>query len=350
MRYQLVEKEDLLALPSTTDPFYIPNLLPTSGTTIVYGVPGEGKSTICMEWALALENGLPFAGSEHFMGDLVGKPIRTAWLSFEDDWSEEVRGRLMMHGNDKSWPLFVAEPTGGDWTDALSLVLATSFGDAGAAMNREAESHWNDLCMQLQEKHVKVLFIDTLSELVDSNASTIIIQHCFRLFGEMRRRYGITFVLIGHASSHTRPGGKKSTELLGATAWVAKARHTVLVDGNTRETWAKVMKSNRGPTGFNVTMRKVDGGPVDVVKVNTASEYVEERQKSQQQRDWALMREHARLALEAGPAHWKSATSLGAAFNMSATAGRKLVSAGFFTHLGHGRYEPNRELIFEGVA
>jgi hypothetical protein len=344
MRYALVTKEELIALPHNGNQWYVPNLLPESGTTIVYGVPGEGKSTICMEWALALQNGIPFAGSDHFAGEYVGNPINTAWLSFEDDWSWEVRSRLVQHGDDLEWPLFIAEPTGGTWTDALSLILGNG-SNPDSTIGREVKNHWDDLCSQLQESGVRVLFIDTISELLDSDASPRLVQETFRHFGDMRRKYGVTTVLIGHASSHKGPNGKKKDELLGATAWVAKARHTVLVDGNTKATWARVMKSNRGPTGYNVTMKKVDGGPVHVVDVNTANEYVERAARKRQDRDWIQLRTYAQQAWEAGSGAWANQTSLGQAVGMSKSVGFRMCKAGFFREGPNGGWEPVLELI-----
>jgi hypothetical protein len=344
MRYALVTKDELLSLPNNGNQWYVPNLLPESGTTIVYGVPGEGKSTICMEWALALQNGLPFAGSEHFAGEYVGNPINTAWLSFEDDWSWEVRSRLVQHDADVEWPLFVAEPTGGTWTDALSLILVNG-SNPDSVIGREVKNHWDDLCSQLQEAAVKVLFIDTISELLDSDANPRLVQETFRHFGDMRRKYGVTTVLIGHASSHKSPNGKKKDELLGATAWVAKARHTVLVDGNTKATWAKVMKSNRGPTGYNVTMMKVDGGPVRVLDVTTANEYVERATKKRQNRDWQQLRAYAQKARAAGPEAWRNQTTLGQAAGMSRSVGVRMCNAGLFRRRDNGGWEPVPDLI-----
>lgn len=344
MKFKLISKPELLSRSGRDEEWFIPNLLPVGGTTIVYGAPGWGKSTICLEWALALCNGRSFASSEHFVGEFVGNPIRVAWLSFEDDWEDEATGRLLKHGEDIAWPDFVTEPSKGAWGDAVSLMISPNRQGDGSAIPSATRDHWEELCIDLRDAGVQLLFIDTLSELVDSEANPRLIQSCFSMFGRLRKEYGVTFVLIGHASAH-KDNGKRKDELMGHTAWTAKARHTVLVDGNTSETFAKVTKSNRGPTGFNVTMRKVDGSPVTVVKVNTAQEYVQDRQKQQQERDWANLRANAEKAAMAGAPAWTSAKSLGEAAGGSASIGRRLFKAGYFVKKGRGQYAPDWDRI-----
>ncbi len=202
------------------------------------------------------------------------------------------------------------------------------------------QHHWDELGSSLKVEGVRVLFIDTLSELAGSDATTRQVQDVFGMLSNWRRKYDITVVMIGHSSSHKDSFGKKKTELLGVTAWVAKARHTVLVSSNTTGTFANVQKSNRGPVGFNVTFNKVDGGPVTVLSTNTHDEYVEERKQSTQKRDWEKKRSQAVRARAAGSAHWGSLEALGTAAGGSKTIGRNLVHAGFFRERAGGGYEP----------
>lgn len=343
--YKFVNKPDLLSRESRANQWFIKNLLPSSGTTIVYGVPGEGKSTICLEWALALQNGLPFAGYEPLQGDFPGELINTAWLSFEDDGDEEMTSRLSMHDMNLEWPIYIAESTPEGWADPTSLLLDGTNGmDANGGLSAGSQQHWDNLGKRLQVANVKVLFIDTLNELAGTDASARQVQNCFRLLSGLRDRFGVRTVLIGHSSSHAKEG-RKSTELMGATAWTAKSRHSVLIDGNTTTTWAKVMKSNRGPTGFNVTMAKVDGGPVTVLRVNSQSEYIAEKQKSNQKRDWEKKREQATKARDAGSDHWTSEEGLGKAAGGSKSIGKAIIASGYFRQVGRGKYEPINELI-----
>lgn len=343
--YKFVNKSELLGKKGRANQWYVRNLVTASGTTIVYGVPGEGKSTICLEWAFALQNGMPFAGYEPLQGDFPGERINTAWLSFEDDGDEEMATRLSMHDSDLDWPIYIAESTAEGWADPTSLLLDGTNGmDANGFLSADSRRNWDDLGKRLQAAEVKLLFIDTLSELAGTDASARQVQHCFRLLSGLRNRYGVTTVLIGHSSSHAKEG-RKSTELMGATAWTAKSRHTVLVGGTTTKTWARVMKSNRGPTGFNVTMAKVDGGPVTVLGVNSQAEFVAESQKSNQKRDWEKKREHASKARDAGPDCWTSVERLGKAAGGSKSIGKAIVTAGYFRQVDRGKYEPVNELI-----
>lgn len=342
MRFKLLDKGDFLAMRDEQHQWFIKNLLPVTGTTIVFGAPGEGKSTICLDMALALENGLPFGGDPSLLGDFGREPLRTAWLSFEDGWDYELKERLLQRDLDLRWPLAVAEPTGDMWTDATVLKLDGSQNpnEMTSGFTAATQHHWDELGSSLKAEGVRVLFIDTLSELAGSDATTRQVQDVFGMLSNWRRKYDITVVMIGHSSSHKDSFGKKKTELLGVTAWVAKARHTVLVSSNTTGTFANVQKSNRGPVGFNVTFNKVDGGPVTVLSTNTQDEYVEERKQSTQKRDWEKKRSQAVRARAAGSAHWGSLEALGTAAGGSKTIGRNLVHAGFFRERAGGGYEP----------
>lgn len=346
MSFYGVTKQDLLSKGAEGTQWFVKYLLPTSGTTIFYGVPGEGKSTIGMECALAVQNGIPFAGFNDLAGDFIGEKVNTAWLSFEDDWEEEARGRLAMHDGELDWPLFISERNSDGWGDAVSLLLdGTNGEDLTGIFTADSQRRWDDFGKFLQTHGVRLLFVDTLSELAGTEAKPHKVQQVFRLLGRLRDIYGVTTVLIGHSSSHKNNMGKKSSELLGATAWIAKARHTILIEGNTKMTWAKVMKSNRGPTGFNVNMQKVDGGPIVVLGTNTQSEYVEKSAKSTQKRDWETKRELAKAVRAAGPGFWVSAESIGQAAGGSKSIGNGLINGGFFRSIKRGEYAPVDSII-----
>ncbi len=344
--FYAVTKQDLMSRGVLGTQWFIKNLLPNSGTTIFYGVPGEGKSTIGMECALAVQNGIPFAGFVDLAGDFVGEKLNTAWLSFEDDWEEEARGRLTMHDDELEWPLFISERQADGWGDAISLLLdGTNGDDLAGIFTADSQRRWDDFGKFLQGHGVRLLFVDTLSELAGTDAKAHKVQQIFRLLSRLRSAYGVATVLIGHSSSHKNSQGKRSSELLGATAWIAKARHTVLVDGNTKMTWAKVMKSNRGPTGFNVNMQKVDGGPITVISTNSQSDYVEQSAKSTQKRDWMAKRENAQAVRAAGPTFWVSADSIGKAAGGSKSIGKGLIDGGYFQSVKRGQYEPVDSII-----
>ena len=349
--YRLLGKLDLQAIPAESGRWYIKHLLPVSGMTIIYGAPGEGKTSICLDMALALENGLPFAGCEGLQGDFPGERVGTAWLSFEDSWEQEVRERLEMRDSNMEWPVFIVrhDSEKGHWGDAVDLRLDGIFPSSGPAeIPDDVRDRWNGLGQTLQENGVRVLFIDTLSELMGSDTHPRQAQANFNLLSGLRRDYGITIVLIGHSSSHRDQNGKKKDELLGVTAFSAKARHTVLVQSNNSKTWARVHKSNRGPTGYNVTFERIGGGPVVVTGTNSQDEFVEQSREQKQNRDWEKKREQAHAVRAAGPEAWVSMKAMGEAAGGSRKIGESLVKAGFFTKNGDG-YIPNDELIGEST-
>ena len=345
--YRLLGKLDLQAIPAESGRWYIKHLLPVSGVTIIYGAPGDGKTSICLDMALALENGLPFAGCEGLQGDFPGERVGTAWLSFEDSWEQEVRERLEMRDSNLEWPVFIVrhDSEKGHWGDAVDLRLDGIFPSNGPAeIPDDVRDRWNGLGQTLQENGVRVLFIDTLSELMGSDILPRQAQANFNLLSGLRRDYGITIVLIGHSSSHRDQNGKKKNELLGVTAFSGKARHTVLVQSNSSKTWARVDKSNRGPTGHNVTFERIDGGPVVVTETKSQDEFVEQDRKQKQDRDWQKKREQARAVVEAGQEAWRSQETLGRAAGGSRKIGETLVKAGFFK-AADGGYVPDYALI-----
>jgi hypothetical protein len=244
-----------------------------------------------------------------------------------------------MRDSNLEWPRFVVRQDSekGHWGDAVDLRLDGIFPSNGPAeIPDDVRDRWNGLGQTLQENGVRVLFIDTLSELMGSDANVRQAQANFNLLSGLRRDYGITIVLIGHSSSHRDQNGKKKSELLGVTAFTAKARHTVLVQSNSSKTWARVDKSNRGPTGFNVTFERIGGGPVVVTGTNSQDEFVEQDRKRKQDRNWEKKREQARAAKAAGPEAWGSLKAIGQAAGGSRKIGESLVRAGFFIKSGDG--------------
>ena len=335
-RFTFETRETLCAAAETTSQWFVDRLIPVDGTTIFFGVPGDGKSTVCLALAMAIENGLPFGDQEEFIGSFPGEKVPTAWITFEDGGIGEIGSRLRTYDPDLQSPLVL------DGTLTPELVAGTL--KSQEALAAETRIAWNELGQTLHQAEVKVAFIDTLSDWASTDASPHLVQACLQLLSHLRRHFAITAVLIGHASSHAREY-RKSQELMGATAWMAKARHAVLVESNRSQTWMRVTKSNRGQVGFNVTMSRVDGGPINITSATSPDEYAAERQKSTQKRSWERRREQAQLARTAGPKAWTSVEALGEAAGGSKTIGKNLVKAGFFRKVGRGTYEPVNELI-----
>lgn len=333
---RFLTQADLVEQAQVAGRWFISGLLPVDGTTIVYGVPGDGKSTVCLAWAMALQNGLPLGCQSELEGDFPGERINTCWVTFEDGGVCELSQRMGTFGDGLDWPRVVDGSTIGD------LIAGRSKNQD--SLSPETQRLWKGFGQQLEAKNVQVLFIDTLSDWASTDASPHLVQACLDLLSSLRRDFGVTTVLIGHASSHAKEF-RKSQELMGATAWTAKARHTVLVESNTSKTWMRVTKSNRGPIGLNVTMSKVDGGPIHNTAVTLPGEHEAERQKSRQKRDWKKKREQALAAREAGRTAWTSEDALGTAAGGSKTIGKNLVEAGFFRKVKRGEYEPVNEVI-----
>ncbi len=329
--------------------WYIPNLIPVDGVTIVYGEGGSGKSRLLLEACLYLEAGRPFLDSDHFRGDYVGTPVKTAWLSFEDAWAHEAAARLSNHPIQVPGPRFITRQS---WTrepdiaDRLRLSRSREFVKDGI-IDENTESNWLLLGEALQLEGVQLLVVDATKGLVGGQVGRQeVADSVIELFAGLRRRYGVTVVLIAHASAHKKESGRASDEVMGASTWTHSARHVVLVQSNTTKTFARVHKSNWGPTGFNVQFSRASEAPLELIQVNSQREYVEQQAASRQNRDWDTKREQARMAVAAGPDAWKSFDSLGKAAGGSKKIGQSLVKGKFFLKASDGSgYQPNRELI-----
>jgi hypothetical protein len=329
--------------------WYIPNLIPVDGVTIIYGDGGSGKSRILLEACLYLEAGKPFLDSEHFHSDYVGTPVKPAWLSFEDAWAHEASVRLRHHHIQVEGPLFI---TGNSWqqepdiAERLRLSRSREFARDGL-IDENTEYNWLLLGQTLQAAGVKVLIVDATKGLVGGHVGRQeVADSVIELFARLRRRYGVTVVLIAHASAHKKESGKASDEVMGASTWTHSARHVVLVQSNTTKTFARVHKSNWGETGFNVQFARVSEGPLELLHVNTQRDYVERQVAAKQVRDWDIKREQAKRVLAAGPAAYRTEATIGNAAGGSRKIGQNLITAGFFTKAADGTgYEPNHELI-----
>lgn len=329
--------------------WFIPNLVPVDGVTILYGDGGSGKSRLLLEACLYLEAGRAFLDSEHFRGDYVGRPVKTAWLSFEDAWAHEASARLADHPIQVDGPLFIArdswqrEP---DIADRLRLSRSRDFIRDGI-VDQNTQSNWLMLGEALESAGVQVLVVDATKGLVGGQVGRQeVADAVIELFATLRSRYGVSVVLIAHASAHKKDSGNPADEVMGASTWTHSARHVVLVQSNTTTTFARVHKSNWGPTGFNVQFERVSDAPLKLRQVTDQRHYLEEQAASRQKRDWETKRSQAQRALAAGPEAWKTQESLGLAAGGSKKIGQTLVKSKFFRRIpGANGYQPDLELI-----
>jgi hypothetical protein len=315
--------------------WFIPNLIPVDGVTIVYGDGGSGKSRILLEACLYLEAGLPFCGNPAFSGPYEGVSVKTAWLSFEDAWAWEMDQRLTEHPIKVDGPLFLTrsswdrEP---DIADRLRLSMSKDFIKDGI-LNENSEANWLALGEALAERDVKVLVVDATKGLVGGQVSRQeIADAVIELFAKIRRQFGITTVLIAHSSAHKKDHGKPSDEVMGASTWVHSARHVVLVQSSTTTTFARVTKSNWGPTGFNVKFKRVSDRPVAVQSINTTQEYAAQQNRKRTHEHFAKRTANLQKLIEAGkvnPEIWKSFQSMADAININKSVIQRMKNDGW---------------------
>ena len=120
---------------------------------------------------------------------------------------------------------------------------------------------------------------------------------------------------------------------MGASTWTHSARHVVLVQSNTNVTFARVTKSNWGPTGFNVQFDRVSDGPLTLRSVNTAREYGAKQKRDRTEKDFAQRTEWLHQLDEAAkldPNVMSTTRNMGSALNVSHnTVSNKLVKPGW---------------------
>lgn len=342
MTFILLGKEDLTANLEQGADFWVPHLIPKEGITVIYGPPKVGKSTVCLDLAMGLQNGVPFGGHEAFRLDEEPSPtVQTAWVSFEDGGKGEFTERAGRWPKHYQWPHLVQEERNGvrgtPWSLSFNPLLS------GTNDHRVAQAAWGELGAFLHnraEGEPTVLFVDPLAGLLSVEGKSDEVQSAIKTLSDLRTRHDVHVVLIGHSSEHEDSFGKKKDKIMGPTAWTSGVRHTVFVGGNTSQTWCQVKGSNRGEDGINIQLAKVDGGPVTVTKITSVREYVQEKKASTQQRKWEDTRLQALKAYYAGADAWRTETTIGEAVGGSRSMGRKIILQGFFKKGLDGGYEP----------
>lgn len=342
MTFVVLSKEELQARREEGSQFFVPLLIPKWGITAIYGPPKVGKSTVCLDLAMGLQNGVPFGGHEAFRLDEEPSPrVQTAWLSFEDGGDGEFAERTARWPAHYQLPLFLQKERDGaaetPWSLSFNPLLS------GNSDHRIAQAAWHELGAFLQDRAQggpTVLFVDPLASLLSVEGKSDEVQSVVKTLSDLRTRHDVYVVLIGHSSEHEDSFGKKKDKIMGPTAWTSGVRHTVFVGGNTSRTFCRVKRSNRGEDGINIQLAKVDGGPVTVTKITSVREYVQEKKASTQQRKWEDTRLQALKAYYAGADAWRTETTIGEAVGGSRSMGRKIILQGFFKKGLDGGYEP----------
>ena len=347
--FKIINRIDLQAWAEAHEhpAWYIPNLIPVDGVTIVFGDGGSGKSRILLDACLALESGQPFCGRQEFTSEYTHR-IKTAWLSFEDAWTWEMHRRLKQHPIQVDGPVFITrdhsdnEP---DIADRLRLSSSVAFNRDGI-IDPQMEANWLDLGETLKEQDVKLLVVDATKGLVGGQVGKQeIADSVIDLFAKIRRRCGVTTVLIAHSSAHKKDFGKPADEVMGASTWTHSARHVVFVQSNTNVTFARVTKSNWGPTGCNVQFDRVSDGPLTFRSVNTAREYAEQQSRKRTQEQFTKRTEQVKALIssaEHDPGVWKTQRSMANALGVSTSEINHMVKGGWVTKpKGASGYSPD---------
>ncbi len=126
---------------------------------------------------------------------------------------------------------------------------------------------------------------------------------------------------------------------------IHSARHVVFVQSNTNVTFARVTKSNWGPTGCNVQFDRVSDGPLTFRSVNTAREYAEQQSRKRTQEQFTKRTEQVKALIssaEHDPGVWKTQRSMANALGVSTSEINHMVKGGWVTKpKGASGYSPD---------
>ena len=340
-RFVLLKKQDLEELDTPTTTWVIPDLLAPDVPTVFVGPPGAGKSTLVLDLMMALQNGVAFPLPEDDTQPSIREPIGTAWLTFESGGATEFKSRLALRPREYESPSVVHLKDESPFGQAHPLKLSEGPQSQASFLSVQQTQAWQDLGYELQQNSVKFLVIDSIGDLTPVESRDGHVRACFDLLNNFNQKFGVTPCLIAHSSAHANLYGQGKREILGATAWEARSRHVVFVSGNSRESYARVQKSNIGETGVNFSFHLIDGGPVRLKEITRRGEQA----KSKERRDWETLRDRARQVRDAGQEAWTSQKAIGASVGKSRRVAQSLIKGNFFVSAESGGFQPNHALI-----
>ncbi len=213
-----IEEADLV-LPDLNEFWRVDGVVPLQGVGVVYGSPGSGKSFICMDLALSIATGRPWAGK-----DL--EPCEVVYVSSEGGKRAAVNrmvGWRQAHGVEDTSRLHCASAN-------FNLVGgATSFLEA------------------LAERSVRpgLVVIDTLNQnYVGDENSSLEMSKFVGATKAIQRRLNCFVLVIHHSGKNKANGARGHSALLGAVDFEAEA-----VGHNADPRILTITKNREGPSG-----------------------------------------------------------------------------------------------------
>ena len=207
--------------------------IPFGKITIIEGDPGEGKTTVVLNFISSLSTGksLPFSNSS--------VQIKSIYQNAEDDNEDTIKPRLEKQGADCENVCFISKNDGFIYIDDDSIEKA------------------------IIESGAKVIVLDPIQayigDNIDMNRANIVRPKMTKL-KEVAERTGCAIILVGHLNKSS--GSKASYRSLGSIDFFAAARSILLVakiNGSDNIKALAQLKNNLAPIGKTLSFRITNG-------------------------------------------------------------------------------------------
>lgn len=178
----------------------VDGVLPATGTAILFGEGGVGKSFVASEIAFAIQNGRDFGGRKTLKGEVI-------YFAVEDG---DGLMRRTLEALDRDPAL---EPYG-----IISRELDLS------ARSSDTDLLIEDLEKQFSDRPIRLIVIDTLQMALgdadesSANAATAIMRHCNRI----SERLGCLVLVVHHTGKDASRGHRGSSAFHGAATTMLK--------------------------------------------------------------------------------------------------------------------------------
>jgi RecA-family ATPase len=197
-RFQLKAFDDIEI--DTGPEWLIKEVLPSHGLAVIYGEPGCGKSFLCLDMALAVARGRPWAGRASRQGTIVY--ITPEGVS---GFKKRIVAYRQHHKPPPGTPFYLID-------DPVILAPPRVLG---------ATSDVGPLAFRIKEQveTVSAIFVDTLARAMigaDENSTAdmgVLIENCTRLAAELE----CLVVLVHHTGKDSSKGARGSSALKGAS-------------------------------------------------------------------------------------------------------------------------------------
>lgn len=225
-KYQFLVQKPHRGMAKPKQRWILDGVLPATGTAMLYGEGGVGKSFVASEIAFAVQNGRDFGGSATTQGEVI-------YFAVEDGDGLMRRTLESMERDPDLMPYGL-----------VSRELDLS------GRSRDPDLLIDDLLEQFSGGQIRLIIIDTLqmalgnAEESAATDATAIMRNCNRI----SERLGCLVLLIHHTGKEASRGHRGSSAFHGAATTMIK------MDGNSSAAAVTIEKQKHGPRGLRLDL------------------------------------------------------------------------------------------------